>query len=172
MVARKASVSSMNIQIEAEALRGHGAAPVFYQSSSQRSHNLFTAIQIFLCITKSSFHFFPSLSLVLFSLLLLSLMYTLPVSSCSFSASVFHAVHFPVLGNNESQQQWVAMCVALYRSAVINRACQLENENASKAMPSTHCCCLFEKETQTNTHDRLPDFSTSFHSARKTSVAH
>lgn len=58
MVARKATVSSMNIQIEAEALRGHGAAPVFYQSSSQRSHNLFTAIQIFLCITESSFNFF------------------------------------------------------------------------------------------------------------------
>lgn len=40
------------------ALRGHGAAPIFYQSSSQRSRNLFTAIQIFLCIAE----FFPPFS--------------------------------------------------------------------------------------------------------------
>lgn len=135
MVARKATVSSMNIQIEAEALRGHGAAPVFYQSSSQRSHNLFTAIQIFLCITESSFNFFHLC--LLFSSPCYFYHSYIPFLSCSFSASIFRAVHFPVLGNNESQQQWVAMCVALYRSAVINRACQLEN--ASKAMPSTHC---------------------------------
>ncbi len=113
----------------------------FYQSSSQHDHNLFTEIQIFLCIAEF-------LSLFFFSGFLIYTVHLEAQLFCSFFASVSPLdVHFPAQGSNEGQQRWVATCIALYGSAVINRACQMENEMPARPCCSAGCQCLFERET-------------------------
>lgn len=170
MVARKATVSSMNIQIEAEALRGHGAAPVFYQSSSQRSHNLFTAIQIFLCITESSFNFFH-----------LCLLFSSP---CYFYHSYIPFLYSLALSLPPFSVLYIFPCWGIMRASNSGWPCASHCigvpwliELANWKMPARPCrqhtvsVSLRKKRRRTHTIDFL-FFSTSFHSARKTSVAH
>lgn len=143
-MARNGGVSSLNIQMQNRALRGHGAASIFYQSSSQR---VFTAIQNF------SLPFFESLVLFLF---LWHYVGFSCYSLCSNTAEGFFfllslrllspAVQFPPQGNIESQHRWVAMCVALYRSAAINRACQMENRTLQRAWCSSRALVVFERD--------------------------
>lgn len=142
-MARKASVSSMNIQIEAEPC-GDMEQP---QSFISLPHSI--AITYSRCSKSPSpspnlaHSLPPSSSLVpFFSCHIFCPSHTESVQQWSCDVPLALplprfplAVHFPATGNNESQRWWVAMCVALYRSAVINRACQMENE-----MPVRPCC--------------------------------
>lgn len=57
---------------------------------------------------------------------------TSPWYSCSLSLSLPDRT-------NERQQRWVATCITLYRSAVINRAFQMENEMPARLLCSAGC---------------------------------